>query len=155
MQKIVNLSDECVPQTKLYLYHFDTIELSSGNGPHFQPLSMSLTEKWKMVLVLFCFILFCGVCFVSVLETLETRLEKASGKRAFSDKDEGYYSTISENYVPKSMIYIWTERVGKKIGRNSDSEQINALALFLVEAENLWKWQERYLRSLFHSSSMF
>lgn len=114
MQKIVNLSDECVPQTKLYLYHFDTIELSSGNGPHFQPLSMSLTEKWKMVLVLFCFILFCGVCFVSVLETLETRLEKASGKRAFSDKDEGYYSTISENYVPKSMIYIWTERVGKK-----------------------------------------
>lgn len=71
------------------------------------------------------------------METLETRLEKASGKRAFSDKDEGYYSTISENYVPKSLIYIWIERVREKIGRNLVNEQINALGLFLVEAENL------------------
>ena len=47
----------------------------------------------------YCFVLFCEFCSVSVLETLETRLEKASGKRAFSDKDEGYYSTISESYV--------------------------------------------------------
>ena len=102
----------------------------------------------------YCFVLFCEFCSVSVLETLETRLEKASGKRAFSDKDEGYYSTISESYVPKAVIYIRTERVGEKIGRNVVNKQINAL-LFLIEAGNIWKWQERHLRSLFHPSSMF